>query len=188
MGSSSRENFEKQKETVKEAIQQDTNSNVIYGVIQYGRTAEVQKNLQERMNKEVFKRFLPTLSWNEVGEALMAGLQQANVTFTEYGRPNARRILLLFSDKPWNDTMAVNDIGKKLRENAVKIVPVSVGNRSDDEKLSELAGRKPLKVDEDNKPEKTGKKVSEEIMKGRATSAYNALIAVLSISRSSYHK
>jgi hypothetical protein len=167
MGSSSGENFEKQKRTVEAAIQQDTNSDVIYGVIQYGKTAEIQKSLQERMNKEGFEAFLPSLSWNEVGEALQDGLQQANVTFTEYGRPDARRILLVFVDKPWNDSVAVNEIGKKLRENGVKIVPVAVGNRSDDEELTELAGRKTLKVDEDNEPEKTGKKVSEEVTKGR---------------------
>lgn len=166
MGSSTNENFAKQKQTVNETIEQETNSDIIYGVIQYGKTAAVQKSLQERMNRKAFQKFLPSLSWNEVGDALQDCLKLANVSFSEYGRPNARRVLLVFFDKPWNDSVVVDDIAKKLKENGVKIVPVSVANRSDDKKLPELAGQKPLRLDEDNEPEKTGKKVSEEVMKG----------------------
>ena len=167
MGSSTDENFAKQKQTVNETIEQETNSDIIYGVIQYGKTAAVRKSLQERMDGKAFQQLLPSLSWNEVGEALQDCLRLANVSFMEYGRPNARKILLVFSDKPSNDSVSVNDIAKKLQENGVKIVPVSIANRSDGEKLPELAGQKPLRVDEDNEPEKTGKKVSEEIMKGK---------------------
>ena len=170
MGSSSGENFEKEKKTVLQAIQEDTNSDVIYGLIQYGKNAKVQMSLKERMNKDAFKRFLPSLSWSEVGEALSEGLELANVTFAEHGRDNARRIVLVFSDKPWDDSTAVDHVGTKLRESDVKIVTISVGDKSDDEKLSELGRRRPLKVDEDNDPEKTGKKVAEEIMKGRVSS------------------
>lgn len=166
MGSSTNENFAKQKQTVNETIEQETNSDIIYGVIQYGKTAAVQKSLQERMNRKAFQKFLPSLSWNEVGDALQDCLKLANVSFSEYGRPNARRVLLVFFDKPWNDSVVVDDIAKKLKENGVKIVPVSVANRSDDKKLPELADQKPLRLDEDNEPEKTGKKVSEEVMKG----------------------
>ena len=169
MGASTSENFEKEKQTAQEAVQQDTNANVIYGVIQYGKSAQVQKNLQEKMNKRGFEQFIPSLIWNEVGEAFLEGLLKANVTFTEHGRPNARRILLVFSDRPWNDSMAVKDLGERMRKNGIKIVSISVGNQSDDKGLSELGGRKPLNVDENNEPKKTGKKVSEEIMKGAKT-------------------
>ena len=175
MGSSSNENFEKQKQTAQEAVQQDTNSDIIYGVIQYGKSAEVLKTLQEKMNKQTFEQFIPLLTWSEVGEAFLEALQKASVTFAEYGRPNARRILVVFSDRPWNDSMAVEDIGDRMRKNGVKIVPISVGNRSDDERLPELGGRKPLTVDEDKGPEKTGKKVAEEIMKGTVVPANNSL-------------
>ena len=166
MGSSTNENFEKQKQTVNKTIEHETNSDIIYGVIQYGKTATMQKSLQERMNKKAFQKYLPSLSWSEVGDGLRDSLQLANVSFTEYGRHNARRILLVFFDKPWNDSVVVDDITKKLKENGVKIIAVSIANRSDDEKLPKLAGQKPLRVDEDNEPKKTGKKVSEEIMKG----------------------
>ena len=171
MGASTSENFEKQKQTAQEVVQQDTNADVIYGVIQYGKSAQVQKSLQEKMNKRGFEQFIPSLIWNEVGEAFLEGLLKANATFTEYGRPNARRILLVFSDTPWNDSMAVKDLGERMRNNGIKIVPISVGNQSDDQRLSELGGRKPLNVDENNEPEKTGKKVSEEIMKGAVVSS-----------------
>jgi hypothetical protein len=67
--------------------------------------------------------------------------------------------------------MAVKDLGERMRNNGIKIVPISVGNQSDDQRLSELGGRKPLNVDENNEPEKTGKKVSEEIMKGAVVSS-----------------
>lgn len=178
MGSSSNENFNKQKRTAQEVSEQETNADVIYGVIQYGRTAEVQKSLEEKLKKEAFGLFLDSLSWNSVGEALLESLQLANVSFTKYGRPNARRILLVFSDRPWNDSVVVSEIGGKMRDTGVKIVTVSVGNKSDDEQLSELAGRKPLKVDEDTEPEETGKKVSEEIMKGRVTHQYQRTMII----------
>lgn len=168
MGASNKNNFEKQKQAVREVVQLDKNSNVIYGVIQYGNNTIVNKSLGEEMDKKALIKFLRSLLWKETGEALLDGVRQANVMFEKFGRPKARKILVVFSDDRLRDSsLVIEKTGDNLRVTGIKTIGVVVGNRGDKVKLLKLSGKNPLKIGDNDKPEKTGKHIAEEILKGK---------------------
>ena len=167
--------FRKQKEAILEMArqQQNTNLNYIYEVIQHGKTAVVKKSLAERMNNKDLQSFIGSLIMDEPGKALLDAISQAKLSFEQHGRPKAKNVLVVFSDAAiYNDPVsAFQEPGEKLRGDGVKIIGVTVedvrGNL--DDKMEGLTGNNPLKIDavnNDNTPEKTGKKIAQQTVTG----------------------
>lgn len=168
-------NFRKQKEAILEMArkQQNTNLNYIYEVIQHGKTAVVKKSLRERMNNRDLQSFIGSLVMGEPGKALPDAIRQAKLSFEQYSRPKAKKVLVVFSDAAINNdpVSAFQEPGEKLREDLVKIIGVTVedvrGNL--DDKMEGLTGKKPLKIDSvnnNNTPEGTGKTIAQETATG----------------------
>lgn len=168
MGASNPDHFEKPKQAVLEVVRTNKNSDVMYEVIQYGKDVTVRKSLGEKMDKKTLTAFLRTISWKEPGEALLDSVREAKVSFERYGRPKARRILVVFSDDKVKESLAaVKEVGNDLQTAGIKIVGVLVRNRGDEEKIRKLSGEKPLKIDDVDEPGKTGRDIAEEILKGK---------------------
>lgn len=168
MGAWRSENFEKERQATLELVQADKNSNVIYEIIQNGNEAVVIKSLSEKMDKKSFIAFLPSLSWKENGDALLDGVRQAKMSFEKYGRPKATKVLVLFSDDPMSESVpVVKKLGDDLRASGIKMIGILVGNYGEELKITSLVGRKPLKIDNVNSPEKTGRDMAEDVLKGK---------------------
>ena len=168
-------NFEKQKQAIMEMARQHQNTNLdyIYEVIQHGNAAIVKKSLKDRMNNQDLQSFVGSLVIEEPGKAILDAIRLAKLSFEQHSRPKAKRMLVVFSDSGiYNDPLnSFQELGEKLREDHVKIIGVTVqdvrGNL--DEKVEGLTGNKPLKIDtvnNDNTPEKTGKKIAQETVAG----------------------
>lgn len=167
MGASNEANFNKQKQAAIEVVKPEKNSDVIYEVIRYGKGAAVEKSLAVKMDKKALVTFLYSLPWQEPGEALLAGVRQAQLSFERHGRPKARKILVVFSDNRLNESSpVVEKTGGDLRRTEIKIIGILVGKNGEEDKITTLAGKKPLKIDETNEPKETGKQIAEEILKG----------------------
>lgn len=167
--------FEKEKEAILEMARQHQNTNLdyIYEVIQHGQNAVVKKSLEERMNNKDLQSFVRSLVWEEPGRALLDSIRQAKLSFEQHGRPKAKKVLVVFSDAAiLNEPLSVfQEPGETLRTAGVRIIGVTVEDeRSNlDNKMEGLTGMKPLKIDSivpDNSPEKTGKKIAEQVVTG----------------------
>ena len=168
--------FRLEKEAILEMARQHQNTslNYIYGVIQYGITAVVKKSLKERMNNKDLQSFVEPLVMEETGNALLEAVDQAKLSFEQHGRPKAKKVLVVFSDATIDDDPlnAFREPGETLRQDGVKIIGVTVNDKQGDmdDKMEGLTGKKPLKIDEDNNdntPEKIGKKIAQQSVAGK---------------------
>ena len=175
MGAVSSTIFGKQKQAILEMARQHQNTNMdyIYEVIQHGNAAVVKKSLEERMNNQDLQSFVGSMVIEEPGRALLDAIRQAKLSFERHSRPKAKRILVVFSDSGiYNDPLnSFQELGEKLREDRVRIIGITIddvrGNL--DDKIEGLTGNDPLKIDginNDNTPEKTGKKIAEQTVTG----------------------
>lgn len=169
--------FKKQKDALLEMSGQHQNTSLdyIYEVIQYGENAMVKKSLNERMNNKDFQSYVESLVIEEPGVALLDAVREAKVSFEKFGRPRARKVLVVFSDEAIvKDPVPLSEfqeLGEKLRENGVKMIGVTIEDvKGDlDDTIKELTGKDPLKidsVDDDNTPQRIGTKIAEKTVNG----------------------
>lgn len=168
--------FSLEKEAILEMARQHQNTslNYIYGVIQYGNTAVVKKGLKERMDNKDLQSFVESLVMKEPGNALLEAIDQAKLSFEHHGRPKAKKVLVVFSDSTIDHEplSTFQEPGEKLRQDGVKIIGVTVNDKQGyaDDNIEGLAGKKPLKIDEDNNdntPKKIGKKIAQQTVTGK---------------------
>ena len=169
MGAASSDNFEKEKQVVLSVIEEPKNADIIYEIIQHGKKAAVVKSLKEKLQKEDLIAVLRFISWKEPGEALLDGVRLSKKSFEQHGRPEAKKVLVVFADSPLKESLVVVDkVGNDTRNDGVQVIGVVLGDKAEEEKIEMLAGKEPLKIDDDETPVDTGKEVVEQALKGEA--------------------
>lgn len=89
--------------------------------------------------------------------------------FISEGRPNAKKILVVITDKrSTSNLMGVNNEGKELEQQDVRVIPVALGNEAD---LNELQKVTPwlddiLEIDKDDNPYKVAETILKTGLKG----------------------
>lgn len=126
--------------------------------------------LKDFVSKEdLVERFLRNLRWQELGSDLDGALQKADDVFTNEGRLQARKVLVVYGDGPFNASVdELRDTRDALEQRNVKVITVTAGdNKENKKKLDEVATTSEGTVIVD--PEKTDQStddVNERTLKG----------------------
>jgi hypothetical protein len=147
-------------------VEKQQTSDALFALIRYAATASIQVPFQDKDN---FTRDAAKIYWTGKGDTLKEALDLVPRVFIEYGRPDAERVLVVFAsdddDTPRDDLIEVN---KKLKKNGVRVIPVVIGESTDDGILTEIhpKKKKPLNVKSGDDPKDGSDKISEVVFKG----------------------
>lgn len=160
-----KDKFDEEKEIVINLIKTPKDANVKYGVVQFGEKAETKIPLGSEDDERKLEKFVQILQWQEEGKSLDKGIKKAAMEFEISGRPNARKVLVIFVDG--NDDSSKEDLAqvtRPLKNNDVEIIPVLVGDVDEDKiKVVVPKNKKPIKGKD---PKELSELVAEEAFNG----------------------
>lgn len=136
-GRDARSVFSQQKELMKSVIDKARHLNAAFGVVQYGSTGRRSISINPKFSREVLWQAIDNLQQMNAGTRPDEGLKKAIDMFSEEGRPNARRVIILSG----NDRMATNDgeltrIAQSLVRENIEVFVVGYGSRVDQRQVN----------------------------------------------------
>ena len=173
--------FDTEKEMAKEMIDNEKDKDILYATIVYGKDASVKSKFKDMPDKTSLKKFIDSLTWKENGKYLHHPLAEADKIFKEHGRPEARKVTIVFvTGKVDSTTTELKKAARKLNDNGVKIIVVKLGTDPDDKRLKAITPEKNIvKVKENSDPKKSAKLVDEQRMKGKQSSVIIFIVFAL---------
>ena len=161
--------FNSEKEIAKIMIDNEKERDILYGTIVYGKDASVKSRFEDMPEKIKVKKFIEGLSWKEDGKKLDQALIETDNLFKDYGRPNARKTLVVFvTGKADSTTEELKNAAKKLNDNDVKIIAVDLGTGPDDPSLENITPKKRIvKKKKPFKPSEVANLIDELAKKGK---------------------
>ena len=161
--------FNKEKEIAKQMVDNEKEKDILYGTIVYGKDASVKSKFKDMPDKVKVKTFIDGLSWKNDGVKLDDALEETDKLFKDYGRPKARKIMVVFvTGKPDATTSELKKDAKILNDNEVKVIVIKSGEDPDDKLLEVITPKKNIvKVNERDDPERSAELVDEQRMKGK---------------------
>lgn len=164
-------NFAKMKSVINSIIDQYSISRIKYGVVVYGNDAKTVIDFQRVFAKEDdLKQYLSSVTPATGGSSLEKGLVQGDQLFGSGGaRPNARKVLVVFTDKKstGNEQMAQTE-AKELRDQGIKVIAIALGSESDVAELKDVAtdGRHVIRAKKTEDSDNLAVEVMELAFKG----------------------
>ena len=169
--SDANKNFAKMKSVINSIIDQYSISRLKYGVVVYGDDAKTVTDFQRVFPKEEdLKQYLSSVTPATGGSSLDKGLAQGEQLFVSgRARPNARKVLVVFTDKKstGSEQMAQAE-AKKLRDQGIKVIAIALGSESDVAELKDVAtdGRHVIRAKKTEDSDKLAVEVMELAFKG----------------------
>ena len=162
--------FEKEKQAAKEMIDGEKEKDILYATIVYGKDASMKSKFYDMPDKSNVKEFIDTLSWKDEGKKLDHALVEVDKVFKDHGRPEARKITVVFVTGTADATTSeLKKAAKKLNDYGVKIVVVKLGTDPDDEQLKAITPEKNIvKKKKTVKPKELAQFIEEIVKKGTA--------------------
>ncbi len=149
-----------------EIVQKQQTSDTLFALIRYASIASIEVPFQDKDN---FTRDVANIYWTRRGDTLKEALDMVPRVFAEYGRPDAERVLVVFASNddgtPRDDLIKVN---MKLKKNGIRVIPVVIGEPTDDDILTEIhpKKKKPFSTKPGDDPKDSSDKISEVVFKG----------------------
>ena len=165
--------FEAMKKITREMLRQPRVGSTRYGFVTYGDKAQTRQTLD--IPKEVLMQLLDLIPWQREGTRMDRGVEKATEVFNQPSRPNAEKIVVVFTnDKTTSSNQLLDDVRKKAEAAGVKVVVIGLGSRVDPAQIRRLVKDNDDIIlvdvtDEDEvnrKVKETANKVTESSKKG----------------------
>ena len=169
VGTRTPEDFEKAKRSILSAVNTQTNNNPMYGVIQYDNVVTEEIPINKFLNLDGFKTRVKNLVWRDSGTLLEDGIDAGRRMLVEDGRPLARKLLLVLSDKDiQSNSSDLQESVDVATENSIKIVTVFFGKPVDQTKVTILTPNdpEPSIVSPTDNGDKIGPEITTKLFKG----------------------
>ena len=164
-----RENFQQMKDIIKAMIDRYGTTSIQYAVITFGNVPITRITFNAAfLDDETLKSLVDSVQKSS-GALLDSALAGAKNLFETKGRPNAKRVLVVITDKKSSSSLnEVENQAKFLEEDDIKVIPVALGTESH---LPELTVTTPNKenlvdIDEGDDPDETAAIIMLKILKG----------------------
>jgi hypothetical protein len=169
VGSSNLQSFLEYRDLIVTTLESPQTANSKFGVITYSSSPAVFLGLKDFVSKQDLIDRLRNIPWQGSGSGLESALQKAGEVFTNEGRMQARKVLVVYGDGPFSVSVEeLIETKKTLEEKNVKVITVTVTDNKDTrKKLDEV-----VTTDEDSvlvdpeKPEESTNDINERILKG----------------------
>lgn len=154
-------NFQKMKDVIDEIVEMFGQERIHYSLIVYGSVPDVKIQFNDNFPTDELLKALKSLD-RASGSALAPTLQKAQEIFNKYSRPGVRKILVVITDT--KSDSGENELREKaslLEQGKIKVIPVGLGDDTDDAELEILT---PRKKDVITKPDTTPSKILVKII------------------------
>lgn len=166
-GPSSSQVFEMSRQVINKIIDSDSLPRMRYGVVLYGQDAYTVVNLDDFSHRSKLMGFISQIARPQAGRNYEKGILKALEMFTEEGKPNAERTIVLFTNsKSAASPEEVEAIKNQLSKTRTRLIAVNVdgGDRDlrdvmpNDEDIVRVASR-------DN-PDRITKDINSVVVEG----------------------
>lgn len=129
--------FDTMKKMTQEILKQPRPSNTRYGFVTYDDEAQTRHALN--VPKEILPLLLDIIPWLKEGTRVDKGVEKGIEVFNEPSRPNAKKILIVFTnDRTTSSNQALDGARSKAEEAGVKIIVIGLGSRVDPAQIRRL--------------------------------------------------
>lgn len=129
--------FDTMKKMTQEILKQPRPSNTRYGFVTYDDEAQTRHALN--VPKEILPLLLDIIPWLKEGTRVDKGVEKGIEVFNEPSRPNAKKILIVFTnDRTTSSNQALDEARSKAEEAGVKIIVIGLGSRVDPAQIRRL--------------------------------------------------
>ena len=165
----SQENFQQMKEIIKTMIDNYGTSSIRYAVITFGNVSKVKISFNDAMVDDKTLLGLVDGAQKSSGALLDKALEAAKLLLTIQGRSDAKKVIVVITDK--KSGSSPNDVqnqAKTLENDNTKVIPVALGKEAD---VAECIAVTPNKenvvvVDEGDDPSVTAEIILRKALKG----------------------
>ena len=120
--------FDTMKKMTQEILKQPRPSNTRYGFVTYDDEATTRQALD--VPKEILPLLLDIIPWQKEGTRVDKGVEKGIEVFKEPSRPNAQRIMIVFTnDVTSSSNQELDEARSKAEEAGVKIIVLGLGSR-----------------------------------------------------------
>lgn len=162
--------MEKEKSIAIDKIESDKDSSDIrYGLINYADIAGIYSKLGEFSTKDEVADAIGKISWAGEGTGLHDAISEAAKEFKMNGRPDAYKIFLVFVTGPAAASLEkLNTSAQKLFDINVRVIPVLLGENSDEDHMKNivLSPKDVVKPDDGDEPSDVAKDIDDTIKRG----------------------
>lgn len=129
------------KDVVSQIVEMYGQERVLYSILVYGSVPDVKIQFNQRRTDDQLVTFIKNI--NRVsGSALGPTLDKAKEAFNQYGRPGARKVLVVITDrKSDSDAKVLQEKASLLEQAKIKVIPVGLGSEIDKKELQILTPR-----------------------------------------------
>ena len=165
--------FDTMKKIAQEMLKQPRLGSTRYGFATYGDKAQTRQTLD--IPKEILTQLLDLIPWQREGTRIDRGVVKGIELFNQPSRPNAEKILVVFTNDKASSSNQLLDDARNMAESAgVKVVVLGLGSRVDPAQIRRLVQNDDdvilVDVDDedtvDRRVKETADKVTEVSKKG----------------------
>jgi nucleotide-binding universal stress UspA family protein len=129
--------FDTMKKIAQEMLRQPRVESTRHGFVTYGDKA--QTRLTSDLPKEILTQLLDLVPWQKEGTRIDRGVVRGIELFNQPSRPNAKKVLVVFTNDKTRASDQLLDDARKIAENAgVKVVVIGLGSRVDPAQIRRL--------------------------------------------------
>lgn len=166
------ENFKQMKDIIKTMIDRYGTSSIRYAVLTFGNVPWTAVSFNTVLPDDEALKGLVDSARQSSGALLDKALEEAKLLFESQGRPDAKHVLVVVTDKKSSSSSDdLKNQSKALEDGGIKVIPVALGKESD---VPELITATPNKenlvdVDEGDDPVVTAEIILRKALKGNPT-------------------
>jgi hypothetical protein len=164
------------KKITQEMLRQPRAGSTRYGFVTYDDKAQTRLTLN--IPKEILTQLLDLIPWQREGTRVDRGVDGGIEVFNQPSRPNAEKILLVFTnDKTSSSNQILDEVRKRADAAGVKIVVIGLGSRVDPAQIRRLVPNNDdvILVDVAGDEDEVDRKVKETVDKVTETSKKGSL-------------
>ena len=165
--SDAEENFEQIKEIMTSFIDKYSMNRLRYGIISYGSTPKVEATYEIEGDSDL--RYLIDRIRQPIGTPNLSDALRLGKDLFPADRPNAKRVLVLMTDRKSGSTVSdVMAAAKYLEKEGIRVISVAIGSEADPVELANASGSSENVVNstKTEQAEKTREEIMEKVRKG----------------------
>ena len=164
-------NFAKIKDTVREVIELYGVQKVYYSVILFGRDPTVRIPFTQQYPESALKATIAALPRPTDGSSLHSALESARGVFSEGGRPDAKKVVVVIVDAGSESSIeAVKNAAGMLEDDGIKVIVVAFGDQAGLDEAAAATVNKDniVKANETDDPKEIAAEITTKIAKGES--------------------
>lgn len=162
-------NFAKIKDIVREVIELYGVQKVYYSVILFGRDPTVRIRFSQQYPESALKATIAALPRPTDGSSLHSALESAQGVFSEGGRPDAKKVVVVVVDEKSESSIEdVKNAAGMLEDDGIKVIAVAFGDQASHDETSAATVNKDnfVKANRTDDPKDIAEEITTKIAKG----------------------